>query len=183
MECAIRTAVEADCEAMLEIYRPYVLRTSISFEWEAPSPEEFRTRVRETLKTHPWLVAESQGEILGYAYATPHRYRKAYQWACECSVYMKASSHRRGIASALYRKLLAILKEQGFVNAYGGISLPNSPSVHFHEAMGFKPLCVFPNAGFKLNAWHDVGWWICALNEPAENPRAPIAFSGLPMKI
>ena len=158
---------------MLEIYRPHIVGSSVSFEYEVPSEKEFRERILKILPSLPWLVYEIDGAVVGYAYASRYRDRAAYQWSVETTVYVGAQHQRAGVARALYEALIASLKKQNYLIAYGVITLPNPKSVAFHEALGFKPLCVYPKAGFKLGKWHDVGWWRLELGEFPEEPVVP----------
>jgi phosphinothricin acetyltransferase len=121
-------------------------------------------------------VAEVDNEIVGYAYASSHRERKAYQWCCESSVYIKAGSQRLGLASQLYRALFENLKNKGLVHVYAGITLPNAKSVAFHEAFGFRPIGVYKDIGFKLGEWHSVGWWGFQLSPTVKSPNPPALF-------
>ena len=173
----LRVAVAADAHAIQAIYAPFVSGSAISFETEVPSAERMAERIAATLESFPWLVWEEDGRVAGYAYATRHRDRLAYQWSVDVSAYVDPGFHRRGIAGTLYRELLAILERQGFVNAYAGIALPNAASVALHESVGFIPLCVYRNVGFKLGCWRDVGWWHRAIAQPARDPPAPTPFS------
>jgi phosphinothricin acetyltransferase len=108
---------------------------------------------------YPWLVCDTGGRVAGYAYATRHRARAAYQWSVETTVYVHPEFRRRGVGRGLYESLFPILAAQGFANAYAGITLPNPASVAVHEAAGFTYLGRFERIGYKLGAWHDVGWW------------------------
>lgn len=155
----IRLATEVDAAAIHAIYAPIVEATTTSFEYEAPTVEEVARRIRTTLATHPWLVAEVDGAVAGYAYAGPHRSRAAYRWATEVSVYVHPDFRRRGVARTIYAKLFDALRLLGYVSVYAGITLPNEPSVGVHEAVGFAPVGVYRRAGYKHGAWHDVGWW------------------------
>ena len=170
----IRLATPSDASQMAEIYRPFVIQSPVSFETEAPDEAEMVDRVLSTLKTYPWLVAAKQGQVMGYAYASQHRARYHYQWSVDVSVYIHPDFRRLGIGKALYQPLMAILAVQGFVMAHAGITLPNEGSVGLHEAMGFKPIGVYRNVGYKLGQWHDVGWWELALQAPQIDPAAPI---------
>ena len=162
MEGAIRVASEADAHALLAIYRPYVEHTAVSFELVPPSIEEFASRIRKAVV---WLVAEAEGRCAGYAYATSHRDRPAYRWSVETSVYVHEDFHRRGIARALYGKLLDRLRARGLCNAFAGVTLPNEPSVALHRSVGFEPVGVFKAVGRKFGAWHDVAWFQRALSD------------------
>jgi phosphinothricin acetyltransferase len=162
-----------DAPAIAAIYAPYVNETPISFEMAPPSADEMAGRLTKTLARFPWLVAESEGAVVGYAYASQHRERAAYQWAADVSVYLRKERRRRGIGRALYTALFAILRAQGYVNTYAGIALPNPASVALHEAMGMTPVGVYRHVGYKAGAWRDVGWWQGALREPPSDPLPP----------
>ena len=174
MTATIRMAGEADAEQVGAIYAPYVRETAISFEVEPPTTEEMGARIARMTRRYPWLVCTRDAEILGYAYASQHRERAAYQWSVDVSVYIDRRAWRRGIGQALYRALLRIITLQGFYNAYAGITLPNAGSVGLHEAVGFRPVGVYHAVGYKLGAWHDVGWWHLALRQPALAPALPV---------
>jgi L-amino acid N-acyltransferase YncA len=169
----IRLGVPDDGESVARIYAPYVADGPTSFEIEVPSAAEMARRIVETQATHPWLIYEESGLVGGYAYATKHRARSAYQWSCEVSVYVDPACRRRRIGQALYTSLFRILAAQGFANAYAGVTLPNDASVGLHESLGFEPIGVFRQIGFKLGEWHDVGWWQLALGVHAASPPAP----------
>ncbi len=175
----IRTVTENDAERMAEIYAPFVTDTSISFEIEPPTAEQFRERIRSTLIRFPWLVTEVDGRIAAYAYATRHRERAAYQWSVDVSVYVDPAYHRRGIGAALYRRLFEIVRAQGYYNAYAGVALPNEASVSIHESLGFQLIGTYRHTGYKFGKWHDVAWFQLTLREPAPNPAPPIAFPSL----
>jgi phosphinothricin acetyltransferase len=173
MSPVIRLATQHDAEQLQAIYAPNVRDTAISFELVPPTVDEMRQRIRKTLEQFPWVVCEHQGEILGYAYASVHRTRAAYQWSVDVSVYIQTSSHRSGVGRAVYSSLFKILEMQGFYNAYAGITLPNPASVGLHEAMGFQPVGVYRAVGYKLGAWHDVGWWQLSLQARPSPPAPP----------
>ena len=102
-ECVIRTARPEDAEALLEIYAPYVLQTAVTFEYDVPSVEEFTARIEQTLKRYPYLVAEVDGAVAGYAYASPFHARAAYGWDTELSIYLQPGLQRHRLGSRLYR--------------------------------------------------------------------------------
>lgn len=168
----LRMARQDDAAAVREIYAPYV-DTAVTFEVDVPTVQEFECRLAKTLQMYPWLVAEREGKITGYAYGCRHRDRPAYQWSVETSIYLARDSHRRGDGKLLYEMLFSLLRAQGYINAYAGITLPNAASVGFHEAMGFVPIGVYSKIGFKLGAWHDVGWWQLALAPHGSAPALP----------
>ena len=175
----IRTARPEDAPGIQAIYAPYVRDTAISFEMEPPGVQEMARRVSTILPAFPWLVWEDDGRLAGYAYAARHKERMGYQWSVDVSAYVHRDFHRRGIGGALYRALLAIVRGQGFFNAYGGITLPNAASVALHESAGFRPLCVYRGVGFKRGRWHDVGWWHLRLGELPANPQPPRPFEAV----
>lgn len=177
----IRIASPQDSAALLEIYSPFIRNTSITFETEVPSTDDFGNRIQIYLLNYPWLVYESEGKIAGYAYASRHRERTAYQWSVETSVYISDQFTQKGVASALYKKIFAILSLQGFRNAYAVINLPNDRSVAFHEKMGFSYFATYEKVGYKLGRWKNVGWWQLNLNDYTDEPAAPIPFSSLEM--
>lgn len=155
----IRTALVEDASLLHEIYAPIVEQTAISFELTPPSIAELAKRIKSYSSSHEWLVAEHAGELLGYAYATPHRPRDAYKYSVETSVYIGRESREKGIGKQLYTELFDRLKSRGFHNAYAGITLPNQASVTLHQSVGFTAIGVFREIGFKHDAWHDVSWW------------------------
>lgn len=179
----IRFAELRDAQQILDIYKPYVENTTISFEAIAPTKEEMETRIRNVLQQNPWLVLEDRDEILGYAYASKHRERAAYRWSIDVSVYVKEVCHRRGAGKALYTALFIILKYQGYYNAYAGICLPNEKSVGLHEYFGFRKIAQYNKVGYKLGRWHDVGWWEMFLQQHAIEPKEPLAISDIEQTI
>jgi phosphinothricin acetyltransferase len=172
----IRLITEADADAVQAIYAPYVHNTAISFELEPPDVKEMRHRIRKTLVMYPWLVCE-QGETVGYAYASQHRERAAYQWSVDVAVYAAPQYQRAGVGRGLYTSLFALLRLQGFFNAFAGIALPNDASVGLHMALGFQPIGVYRAVGFKLGKWHDVSWWGLPLQPPHPTPMPPRPLS------
>src|SRR3954471_19214391 len=139
----LRLARADDAAQILAIYAPVVRDTAISFEVEPPTLEAMRGRIVGTLATHPWLVVEDAGRVLGYAYASAHRERKAYQWSVDVSCYVHEAARKRGVGKRLYLALLQILRRQGFHGAFAGIALPNAASVALHEAVGFKRIGIY----------------------------------------
>ncbi len=172
----IRLATESDAGEISAIYAPVVRETIISFETEPPSPDEMRRRIVNTLGHFPWLVYERDGRVAGYAYAATHRPRAAYQWCVDVSAYVHVDERRTGVGRTLYRSLISVLALQGYRNAYAGIALPNSSSVRLHESIGFTPVGVYRETGYKLGGWHDVGWWQLTLRERDKDPTPPLAL-------
>jgi len=173
-----RLATPADGASIAAIYRPYVTDAATSFELTPPTAEEMARRITAGLPLAPWLVCvDDSGQVLGYAYAGRHRDRAAYQWSCDVTVYIHGDQHRRGIGRALYDRLLGLLRLQGFFVAHAGITLPNPGSVGLHEALGFRPVGIYPAVGWKLGAWRDVGWWQLPLQARPGQPAPPLTLA------
>jgi L-amino acid N-acyltransferase YncA len=172
-----RLATSDDAAAIAAIYAPHVLGSATSFELEPPDAAEMARRLAAVLAHAPWLVACDGDAVLGYAYASRHRDRAAYQWSVDVSVYIGGDQRRRGIGGALYRSLFALLRLQGFYSAHAGITLPNAASVGIHEALGFRPIGIYRAVGFKLGAWHDVGWWQLPLRDRSGTPAPPLSLA------
>lgn len=180
MEATIRLATEADAEQILGIYAPHCTGSAATFEVEPPSLGEMERRIGDLLIRHPWLVCVVGDRVLGYAYGSLHRTRSAYQWSAECSVYIHPDYQRRRIARGMYTALFSILTAQGYYTVFAGITLPNPSSVGLHEALGFEPVGIYRSIGYKLGAWHDVGWWQLALLPYISDPPLPIPLANLP---
>jgi phosphinothricin acetyltransferase len=171
MSISIRLADPArDAEAVAAVYRPYVEDTAISFELEPPTAREMQSRMENTVTALPWLVAEQSGEVVGYAYASRHSERAAYDWSANISVYVRIDRHRQGVGAALYAALLDHLRQMGYVNVYAGITLPNPASVGLHESIGMTHLGTYHRVGWKMGAWWDVAWYELQLAEPSGEP-------------
>jgi L-amino acid N-acyltransferase YncA len=156
MSDTVRPASDEDAAAIAAVYEPWVRETAASFEIEPPGADEMRRRITGSLE---WLVLERSGSVVGYAYANPLRSRPAYAWSVELSIYVDTLARGSGVGRALLGALTARLVSRGFVNAFAGITLPNAPSVALFESFGFVRYGVQRQVGFKLGAWHDVGWW------------------------
>lgn len=169
---AIRVAKKQDAEKLLEIYRPYVEKTAITFEYDVPSRQEFEKRIENTLKKYPYLVAEAEGEILGYVYAGAFKERAAYDWAVETSIYVRQGCERRGIGCRLYKALEAALTAQGILNLNACIAYPETEdecltrdSEKFHLQQGYRFVGRFQKCGYKFNRWYDMIWMEKMLGE------------------
>jgi L-amino acid N-acyltransferase YncA len=176
----LRLATSDDAAALVAIYAPMLRDTAITFEVEPVGTDEMRRRVTTTLRRHPWLVAEIDGEVAGYTYAAQHRTRAAYDWSADVSVYLAPQARGHGMGSALYTALLHLLTAQGYANALAGIALPNDASVRLHESLGFTAVGVYRAVGWKLGSWHDVGWWQLRLTNSDAEPRPLIDLPDLP---
>jgi phosphinothricin acetyltransferase len=161
---------DRDADAVAAIYRPAVEASIATFEEVAPSGEEMARRMAAVMPRTPWLVAEIDGAIVGYAYAAVHRERPGYRWSVDISVYVADGQRGRGIGRALYDELVPILRGQGYVNAYAGVALPNPASVALHEGIGMRRIGVYERVGCKFDAWHDVAWYGLRLADPEGRP-------------
>ncbi len=157
MTAAIRLAGAGDAAAIAAIYRPYVERSHFTFEEIPPDTAGIAARMGNPI--HPWLVAEEDGRVLGYASTSPMRNRAAYRWSVETGIYLETGARGRGIGRKLLAAHLDLLERQGFVTAIAGIALPNEASVVLHEKFGFALSGVERGVGFKFGQWVDVGRW------------------------
>ena len=180
----IRPAATGDAGALLEIYRYYVERTAISFEWETPSPEEFRGRIAGTLKNYPYLAAVRDGRVVGYAYAGPFSGRKAYSWSAELTVYIAPEAHKQGLGRALYEALERELAGMGVRNLYACVAVPAEQedeylsfnSARFHARMGFVKCGEFHKCGCKFGRWYNMIWMEKLIGEHGNEPEAVRRF-------
>jgi L-amino acid N-acyltransferase YncA len=154
----IRDATPEDGAACAAVYAPYVTGTAITFEYEPPTPEEMAERIARAQKAHAWVVLEDDGSVVGYAYGGQYKERAAYRWACEVSVYLEPGRRRGGEGRALYEALFERLAARGFRTAVAGMTLPNPASEGLHRALGFEPIGVYRDIGWKHGRWHDVAW-------------------------
>lgn len=167
----------SDAAELAEIHRPYVEKTSITFMCKTPTRESFEEKIKAIEPLYPFIVCEEDGKPVAFAYASQLRPHDAYQWDVELSVYVDDKHHRQGIGSALYVRLLRLLKIQGFLNAYAVITVPNEASMGLHQRFGFRQVGMFPSTGFKLGAWRDVVWLCLPLGEFPAYPVPPTPFS------
>ncbi len=162
-EPKLRSVTEADAEGLLALYAPYVRDTAITFEYEVPSPEEFRRRIRQTLEKYPYFCLEGERGLAGYAYASPFRSRRAYAWIAETSVYLAPWARKRGWGRRLCEALEEACRGMGLVSLYACITLPREEgdpfvtrdSADFHAHLGYRQLARFPGSGSKFGRWYD----------------------------
>jgi phosphinothricin acetyltransferase len=174
MSVSIRLASEADAPAIAEIYQPYVETTRISFEESAPDAGEMALRMQSPL--HPWLVADDDGRIIGFASSSPYHRRPAYRWTVETSIYVAQGAHGRGAGRTLLAALIELLTRQGFVTAIAAIALPNPVSIALHERLGFAAAGTYRGVGYKRDAWTDVSLWQRDLAPRSAAPSEPLPF-------
>ena len=155
----IRKAKLDDAAAVADVYNYYVQNTHHTFETEPLVAEEMEKRIADVTEDYPFLVAEEEGEVVGYAYATQFKLRQAYEYAAEVSIYVRNAAKQKGIGSQLYVQLFEELQETDIHAVVAGISLPNDASVRFHERLGFEKVAHFREVGYKLGRWIDVGYW------------------------
>ncbi len=161
----IRTAKKSDAAELLRIYAPYVKETAITFEYDVPSEQEFAERIAKTMEKYPYLAAEIDGTLVGYAYAGAFHARAAYDWAVETSIYVDRNRKRQGIGEHLYQALEDRLKAMGIVNLNACIAYPRekdpyltADSVRFHETLGYRLVGRFDSCGYKFDRWYDMVW-------------------------
>jgi len=179
MKPRVRVATEADAEAMLAIYAPFVRDTPVTFDTEVPEVPEFRERIQETLTRFPWLACETGSGICGYAYASAYPGRAAFRWCVESSIYVAPDTQGQGVGTSLYEALFQVLLLQNYVRVYASITKPNPGSEALHGSVGFLRVGECHAAGYKLGQWHDFSLWEHVLQPPPENPEEPIAFPDL----
>lgn len=185
-EIKIRVATPDDAEELLAIYAPYVTKTAISFECEVPGIEEFRNRMRRTLEKYPYLVAQSGGGLLGYAYTGAFVGRAAYDWSVETTIYVKEDQRKSGVGRRLYEALEAVSKAQNILNMNACIGDPEVEDEHltrnseqFHAHMGFRMVGRFHQSGYKFGTWYHMVWMEKILGEHGKNPKPVVKFPEL----
>ena len=182
----LRTAVLPDAERLLEIYRPYVEETAITFEYTVPTIEEFRGRMARVLEKYPYLVAERDGTIVGYAYAGPFVGRAAYDWSVETTIYLDRAVRRQGIGGRLYAALETALAAMGILNLNACIGYPEAEdehltrnSVEFHAHLGYEWVGQFHNCGYKFGRWYHMVWMEKMLRGHPVQPDPVVPFSSV----
>ncbi|MDF2858700.1 MAG: GCN5-related N-acetyltransferase [Neobacillus sp.] len=182
----IRMATEADATDILEIYAPYITDTAITFEYHLPSVEEFATRIHFTLAKYPFIVAEANNQIIGYAYASSFKERAAYHWAVETTIYIKQDCHGQGVGGRLYIALEKILMKQNILNLNACIAYTsvedehlNNASTYFHEHVGYQKVGHFSKCGYKFETWYDIIWMEKLIGEHSATPKSMIPITEL----
>lgn len=156
----IRSARLDDAGDIANIYNHYIANTVVTFEEDAVAAEEMAERISETQSSNlPYLIAEENRAVLGYAYASKWKGRCAYRYTVEATVYLNPDSTGKGLGTKLYRELFKQLAELSYHMVIGGISLPNEGSIALHEKFGMEKVAHFSEVGYKFNRWVDVGYW------------------------
>lgn len=175
-DLTIRPATIHDAESILNVYSHYVKNTAISFEYEVPTLDEFTTRIENRLGKYPYLVAEQNGRIIGYAYGSRFHERAAFNWCAEVSIYVDVNTRKCGVGRMLYEALEHKLEEQGIINLYASIAYAdvedeylNNNSAQFHAHMGYKQVARFHKCGYKFNRWYDMIWMEKIVGEHSPN--------------
>ncbi len=170
MSTLIRQVTPDDAVTICDIYNHYIAHTTITFEEVLLTAEEMAARIAKVTANYPWLVAEVDGVVLGYAYGRPFHERSAYRFTCESAVYLQCDAGGRGLGTRLYEQLLTELSLRGIHVVIGGVALPNEASVALHEKLGFTKVCHYSEVGWKFERWIDVGYWQLKLeSKPAPN--------------
>ena len=167
----IRLATIQDAARILAVYEPYIKGTTITYEYEVPSIEEFEKRISNIMEMFPYYVCEYNGEVVGYAYASKHKERAAFAWGAEISIYLQEGFQGKGIARQLYDRIIDILYKQGVYKVYALIDTPNTNSEHFHLKRGFKKIGELSNTAFKLGRWCDLAYYEKELRECKGTPQ------------
>lgn len=183
----LRVVSERDAPQLLEIYAPYAAQTAVSFEYEVPTLDEFSARIAATLERYPYIAAEQDGTLLGYAYAGVFKARAAYDHAVELTVYLRRDARRQGLGRRLYTALEALLRAQNVTNAYACIGYPRTPDARlpldspaFHEKLGYRTVGRFSRCGYKFDQWYDMIWMEKVIGS-YQTPASPlIPFPDLP---
>lgn len=165
MSILIRPAQLSDAKDLLEIYAYYVTETAITFEYEVPSLADFKARMQSVQSFYPYLLAEEDERILGYAYASAFHPRAAYAWSAEVTVYLDKAARGKKIGARLYGSLESILKEMGVLNLNACIAQAEveddyltNVSQSFHEKQGYQLVGTFHKSGYKFNRWYNMIW-------------------------
>jgi phosphinothricin acetyltransferase len=185
MNATIRLAEKRDIPGILEIYAPFILETAVTFEETVPDEASFWERIQGIMAELPYLVCEIDGRIAGYAYASGYRSRASYRWTKEVSVYIHPDFQRKRVAHALYTSLNEMVRFQGIADLLAIITMPNEPSVAFHEYFGYRKCGEFSKVGYKMNQWQNVGWFELFLQDEKRAPQERILrldeIKGLPV--
>ena len=170
-----------DAPPLAVIQNHYVLHSTASFYYEPLDAAFFIEKIAAIAPHHPFIVCEKDGVIAGFAYAAPIHPQQAYWWSVELTIYLAPDVLHEGVGSALYSRLLALLRQLGYLNAYACITAENDASIRFHERFGFRQIGHFPQAGLKNDRWLDIVWLATPLASPLPaSPEPPVPFGSIP---
>lgn len=179
-----RNATLKDAKQILKIYKYYVEKTAISFEWNVPSLKEFKLRMKNTMKKFPYIVAVQSEKILGYSYVSAFKERKAYDWALETTIYLDSSERHHGVGKRLYFVMEEICKRMNILNLNACIGFPKKDdefltknSAQFHEHLGYKLVGEFHDCGYKFGRWYNMVWMEKMLSEHSKNPQKVLNYN------
>jgi L-amino acid N-acyltransferase YncA len=170
---SIRLARIEDCPEILGIYGYFVENTAVTFEYEVPTLGEMEGRMKNILLKYPYLVSVEAEKVIGFAYAADFRHRAAYQWSCECTVYIAPEHQGKGTGRLLYQRLLDMLRLQGYFNVFAGVAIPNERSIRLHQQCSFEEIGEYRNIGYKRGVWHTTRWFQLVLREHSVDPAPP----------
>lgn len=183
-EILFRNATLEDAKRTLEIYKYYVEKTVITFEWKVPTLEEFKERMSHTMEKYPYIVAIQNKKIIGYAYVGSFVGRKAYDWAVETTIYLDANERHHGVGKKLYSVMEEILKRMNILNLNACIGYPTEDdeyltknSAQFHEHLGYKLVGEFHNCGYKFGRWYNMVWMEKMIDEHSKNPKEVLNYN------
>ncbi len=179
-----RNATLDDAPRILEIYKYYVERTVITFEWTVPTLEEFKGRMKRTMEKYPYIVAVQDGKIIGYSYIGAFVGREAYDWAVETTIYLDAAERHHGAGKALYLVMEEICRRMNILNLNACIGYPKEDdeyltknSAFFHEHLGYKMVGEFHDCGYKFGRWYDMVWMEKMIGEHSKNPKKVLNYN------
>lgn len=182
----LRYITPDDAEELVNIYSYYVTDTAITYEYTVPSVDEFRARIVNTLKGYPYIAAERDGQIIGYAYLSAFHPRKAYEHSAETSIYLKKHERGNGLGSLLYKKLEEIAVRMGITNLYACIAYPDSDdeyltnnSADYHEHIGYRRVGNFVHCAYKFGHWYNMVWYEKFISEHSTKPGELKSFNDI----
>ncbi|KHD35879.1 phosphinothricin acetyltransferase [Clostridium acetobutylicum] len=173
----IRLVKKEDSEEILNIYKPFIQNTAITFDYDIPSIQKFTEKVSNISNKYAYLVCEIDEKIAGYAYASSFNERAAYDWAVDLSIYVDDKYQGKGIGKALYYTLIETLKIQGYCNMYALVTSSNTRSKNFHKYFDFKLSGTYHNSGYKFKRWHDVDVFEKIIEDNAKKPHEIISIN------
>lgn len=175
----ISDVTRKDTKSILDIYSWYILNSAVTFEYDTPEIDQFQKRIDKIQEKYPYIKAEIDNKIIGFAYASALKERPAYNWACEVTIYLHKDYKHSGTGSYLYSKLFDILLKQNITNLYACVTLSNTESLNFHKKLGFNQAGVFSNCGYKFGKWHGVAWLEKVIAEHSIKPKEFISYKNI----